>query len=173
MILKSRCCPQNRPSHILKEKIQLLAPFYKKFFWFATEVAGAGLCNSSLAKLKRLNHGLQFFRCNQSPGLAQVKIQFFVTDVIQLEANSAAATDIRRFEEFLRRRSDQHLLDNRSAPAATRRCARRCDGCWQTWQRLFVDEEGGLAVREFFRRLRQRGTNAPDSSHVNDYLTFS
>ncbi len=53
-------------------------------------------------KSKLQNRGLQSFWCNQAPGLAQKKIQLFVTDTIQLETNLAAAADIRQFEEFLR-----------------------------------------------------------------------
>ena len=95
-----------------------------------------------------------------------MEIQLFVTDAIQLEANPAAATDIRRFEEFLRRRGDQHLLDadrrrqpHGEVPVVVMVVSKHSKD-------FLANEESGFAVREFFRRLRQRGTNAPDAPQM-------
>ena len=110
-----------------------------------------------------INEGLQCFRRDQSPGFAYVKGQLFIADAIELDADPAGATDVRRPVELVRRAFDQHGLDagrrrghHRDVPVVVMIERTRCKD-------LLANEEGRFAVREPFCRLGQRRTDSPDS----------
>src|SRR5690242_13852687 len=92
--------------------------------------------------------------------------QFFIVDAIEVDADPAAHSDVSRAEVYLRRCINQHRLQAR----------------WGWYQHgdmpvvvmvvrkhgkdFLANEEGWLAVREFFRALRHGGADSPHSPQV-------
>jgi hypothetical protein len=84
------------------------------------------------------------------PGVEDVTGEFIVVDAIEFDTDPPAPADVRRFEEFGGRATDESLL--------VAGCGRDPDGdvsivmvvVGEHREDLVVNEEGGFAVGEFF-----------------------
>jgi hypothetical protein len=92
--------------------------------------------------------------------------QFFIADRIQFDTDPAAYTYVGRPEVGCGRRADERSLEAGRRGQPDRNVPVVVVVVGKHGEDLFAHEEGGFAVREFFRGLRKHGTDAPHAPEM-------
>ena len=113
-----------------------------------------------------LNSCLQPARRYQSPSLANMISQIFIADAVNLDTDPATDTNVRRFEECLRRGLDEHYLETGRGRYPHRNMPVVVVIVGKHGEDLFTHEEGRFTMREFFGSLRHGRADSPHSSEM-------